>query len=180
MKATLVAILFCAAAHCARAGESSLTETYQPLNGLGSGEITIAPVTCYDWYSHSGMPTAIRLICVQNIPPTNAPQPVGNINLAFECGIKLSASESEPRHVVIVIDCTALQAPEGWDQLQVVGATLECLRLVMGTRLDAAGIEPLFKDTGQEAIRKLIDEFIKHPKDKPFPWEDRKARLTQM
>lgn len=78
---------------------------------------------CHDWYAQSGMPTPVRLICVQNVPPTNAPQPVGNINLAFEAGIKVSATEEEPGRIVIIIDCTTLRAPVGWDQLQIVGAT---------------------------------------------------------
>ena len=52
-------------------GESSLTITYQPLDGLGSGEIVISQVTCHDWHSHSGTATAIELISVSNVPPTN-------------------------------------------------------------------------------------------------------------
>ncbi len=45
----------------------------------------------------------------------------------------------------------------------------------MGARLNEASIQPVMKGAEQEAIRKLIEEFIKHPKDKPFPWQDRKS-----
>jgi hypothetical protein len=175
LKTTIPTILICIAARLSFGGESNLTQTYQPLDGLGSGEIEIAPVMCHDWYSHSGFPTAIKLIGAKNIPPTNAPQPVGNINLAFESGITLSCSEEAPGRIVIIIGCDALHTPQGRDELQIVGATLECLRLVAGDRLNQMTIQAAVKPAGQEAIKKLIDDFIKHPKDKPFPWNGRKA-----
>ena len=73
MKLSFAVILLATATVALFAGESVITQTVQPLDGLGSGEIVIAPVMCHDWYSHSGLPTAIGLISAKNIPPTNAP-----------------------------------------------------------------------------------------------------------
>ena len=46
----------------ARAGESMLGTTFQPLDGLGSGTIRIVEVTCHDWYGMSGQSSSIGLI----------------------------------------------------------------------------------------------------------------------
>ena len=175
VKPTLCIIIVCAAFRAVFGGESSLTQTYQPLDGLGSGEIVIAPVMCHDWYSHSGFPTAITLIGAKNVPPTNAPQAIGNINLAFEAGIKLSYAEDTGGRMTITIDFQTLQVPRGREELQLVAVTLECLRLVVGERLDQMSIRASLKSSGQEHLRQLLEEFIKHPKKKPFPWRERKA-----
>lgn len=55
MKRSVTISVLIAMTLAALGGESSLTITYQPLDGLGSGEITITQVTCHDWYSHSGL-----------------------------------------------------------------------------------------------------------------------------
>ena len=62
MKRTIVISILLAMPRVIFGGESPLTTTYQPLDGLGSSEIAIVQVTCHDWFSHSGQPTAIGLI----------------------------------------------------------------------------------------------------------------------
>jgi hypothetical protein len=145
----------------------------QPLDGMGSGEIIIAPVMCHDWYAHSGLPTAIGLITAKNIPPTNAPKPAGDINIASASGLVLSFGEDLSRRGVVTLDCRALRVPQqfGCTESQAVGATLECLRQVAGSKLDAMTVKAMLKPKGQEAIQKVFDAFIKHPKDQPFPWK---------
>src|SRR5688572_21764019 len=91
MKHALTVSALIATTACLLGGESSLTTTYQPLDALGSGSIRISQVTCHDWYSHSGQPTAIDLISARNVPPTNNPQKAtDDLNLASVCGIRFS------------------------------------------------------------------------------------------
>ena len=169
------ALTFLALAASARllAGESTLTQTFQPLDGLGSGEVVIAPVMCHDWSSHSGFPTAIGLITAKNIPPTNAPMPIGDINIASASGLILLVSEDAAGRTVITLDCRALRVPQQFacTELQAVGATLECLRQVAGQKLDTMTIKATLKPDGQEAVQKLVDDFIKQPKHTPFQWK---------
>jgi hypothetical protein len=169
---TLTSLLLAAAA-IVFAGESTLTQTMQPLDGMGSGEVIIAPVMCHDWHAHSGLPTAIGLITAKNIPPTNAPKPVGDINIASASGLVLSFSEDPAGRGVVTLDCRVLHIPQqfGCTELQAVGATLECLRLVAGPRLDTMTITATLKPDGQEAIQKLVASFNKQPKDRPFQWK---------
>ena len=173
MKTSALTSLVLAVAAQLFAGESSLTQTIQPLDGLGSGEVIIAPVMCHDWYSHSGLPTAIGLITAKNIPPTNAPKPVGDINIASASGLTLSFAEDSAGRGVVTLDCRALHVPQQFSctELEAVGATLECLRQVAGPKLDTMTITATLKPRVQEAIQKLVATFTKHPKDKPFQWK---------
>jgi hypothetical protein len=150
-----------------------LTQTIQPLDGMGSGEIVIAPVMCHDWNALSGLPTAIGLIAAKNIPPTNAPKPVGDINIASGCGLALSYDEDSTGRGIVTLDCRALRVPQQFSctEIQAVGATLECLRQVVGPKLDQMTLRATLKPNGQESIQKLVDTFIKHPKKEPFPWK---------
>jgi hypothetical protein len=164
----IVSFLLVALAY-ARGGESMLTQTYQPLDGLGSGGIQIAPVICYDWNALSGMPTAIGLITAKNIPPNNSSKPVDDINLASASGLRFSVTE-EGRKTVVIIDCTGLHSNtfNSSSEEQVLRATLECLRLVEGKRLDQMILRSVLKPVGQEVIGDMITEFINHPKDREF------------
>jgi hypothetical protein len=173
MKLRIALLLVVAAVAQSLAGESALTQTVQPLDGLGSGEIVIAPVMCHDWSSHSGMPTAIGLITAKNIPPTNAPKPVEDINIASACGLVLTYAEDKERRGVVTLDCRALRIPLylGCTELEAVGVTLECLRKVAGANLNKMTIVATLKPDGQETIGKLVEAFKKHAKDQPFPWK---------
>ncbi len=148
-----------------------LTQTFQPFDG--PGQIQIVPVMCYDPKALSGLPTGIELITAKNIPPTNAPGPVADFNVASTSGIKLSYSEDRPSHGVVTIDCTNLHKAESMicTEEQAVRATLECLRRVVGKRLNGMTITAKFKPSGQEDIRKIVAAFTKHPMNKEFPWK---------
>jgi len=173
MKTLLNSSLVFAAAARLFAGESMLTQTIQPLDGLGSGEVVIAPVICHDWIAFSGFPTAIGLITAKNVPPTNAPKPVDDINIASASGLVLSFTEDSAGKGVVTLDCRALRIPQrlSCTELQAVGATLECLRQVAGPKLNAMTLTATLKPTGQEAIQKRVEAFIQQPKDKPFQWK---------
>ena len=135
--------------------------------------IQIAPVMCHDWNSHAGWFSAIGLITVRNIPPTNAPKPVEDINLASVFGLKLYYTEDASGHATVTINCTALQQPQhvsATDQ-QTLRATLECLRRVAGEHIHTLHIAYRLKPSGQERLRDIMEAFIKHPKDQPFPWQ---------
>lgn len=153
------------------AGESMLTQTFQPFDG--PGQIQIVSVMCYDPKALSGLPTGIELITARNIPPTNAPGPIGDFNIASTSGIKLSYSGGRSSHGVVTIDCTNLHVTDSMmaTEPQIVKATLECLRRVAGQRLNSMTITPRFKPSGQEEIRRIVAAFTKHPMNKEFPWK---------
>jgi len=140
---------------------------------MASGKIEIAPVMCHDWYAFSGFPTAIGLITAKNVPPTNAPKPIEDINVASACNLSFTVNEDATGRLVVTLDCRNLKVPQrfGCTELQAVGATLESLRLVAGAKLDLMKIEIQLKPKGQEEIQKLVAAFIKHPKDKAFLWK---------
>jgi hypothetical protein len=84
--ASIVSIIM--AAGIVIAGESALTTTYQPLDGLGSGVVTVVQVTCHHWNAMSSVGSAIDLIDVRNVPPTDNPtQATQDLNLASRCGL---------------------------------------------------------------------------------------------
>lgn len=173
MKAPIAILLIWSACSRLTAGESGLTQVFQPLDGLGSDAIQIAPVMCHNWHSHAGWFSAIDLIAAPNIPPTNAPKAVDDINLASAFGLKLRYTEDASAHGTVTIDCTSLQKPQraSCTEEQAVRATLECLRRVAGDRIHSLRIEYRLKASGQEELRQIIEAFIKHPKDQPFPWQ---------
>ncbi len=150
-----------------------LTQTMQPLDGLASGEIVIAPVMCHDWNALSGWPTAIGLITAKNIPPSSAPKAVEDINIASACSLVLSYEEDAAGRGTVTLDGRALRVPQRFScsEVQAVGATLECLRQVVGPKLDQMTIKARLNPTGQEALQKCVDAFIKHPKQEPFRWK---------
>jgi hypothetical protein len=86
--------------------------------------------------------------------------------LASLCGLSLWAADSSAGRITITLDC---RTPEihrhlAWTESQVITATLECLRRVAGDELDVTPIETMFKPKGQEAIKKLVETFIRRSK----------------
>ena len=155
------------------AGEALLTRSYQPLDGLESGKTEVSPVVCVDWYGTSGYPNAIVFITHPNSPISNAPEPVGDLNLASRYGLEFKVVADAEQQFIAILDCTSLKIT-GNDELgeaTLVGATLECLRRTMGDKIGSILIEIRLKPEGQEELRKVFDAFMAHPKAKPFPWK---------
>jgi hypothetical protein len=77
------------------ASESALVRVYQPLDGLGSGEVIIMPVAGHINFGTSGFPFEIGLVAAKNIPPTDAKEPLDDHNVASVAGIKITIGEDE-------------------------------------------------------------------------------------
>lgn len=155
------------------AGESSLTMTYQPLDGLGSSTIHIIQVACHDWYSHSGYPTAIGLISAPNVPPTNNPkEATEDLNLASSCGLRFGASDiGDPKAPLkITMDASKFEIPRRFehDRVQVLRACLECLRLTLPDKLRATPLTLVCAESNREWMTKIISEFNTHDRSIPF------------
>jgi hypothetical protein len=162
----LAALLWMACAVFSRAGESGLTKTYQPLSGLGDDRIEIASVSCHDWYAQGSSMTAFGLISARNIPPTNAPRAIEDINMASIFGLRVDAIEKERGAHVVILNCLGLRLDHDYEPL--VYATLECVRRVAAERGIRVRVEGTLKLKGQEGIRTIIDQFNAHPKEKEF------------
>lgn len=157
----------------ASAGESALTVTFQPLDGLGSGEITIASVTCHDWSAHSGMATAIDLISAKNVPPTNNPkQATADLNLASVCGVGFGASDiGDPRAPLeLIMDVTEFDPSRGggYQREQIIRASLECLRRCLPEKLRGTPVTLRAKPEDKAWIEGIVREFNAHDRGKVF------------
>jgi hypothetical protein len=157
----------------AAANEPRLVLTYQPLDGQGSGEVEICPVTCHDKHGHSSFPNEIPLITAKNIPPNNSSVELDDHNIANRAGIKLSLNEDEAGKLRVQLDLTGVAVDENFicTEKEIVGATLECMRRAVGAKLDRIKIDVKTKPSGQEELKNLVASFIKHPKKKPFRWK---------
>jgi hypothetical protein len=137
---------------------------------MESGELVVAPVMCYSHNTHAGWHQAIRFITAKNVPPSLSDDSIGDMNVASLCGLSLWAAGGSAGRITITLDCRTLESPRHlvYTESQVVTATLECLRRVAGDKLDVTPIETMFKPKGQEAIKELVEAFVRHPKDKEF------------
>lgn len=154
-------------------GESSLTITYQPLDGLGSGEITISQVTCHDWYSQSGTATAIGLISAPNVPPTNNPEKATeNLNLASACGVQFYASDiGDPKAPLeLTMDVTKFVIPKrfGHSRENIIRSCLECLRLCLPEKLRDTPVTLKAADSDKPWLLEIVREFNAHDRRKVF------------
>lgn len=154
----------------ALAGESALTKTYQPLEGLGNVKIHIVEVTCHDWYGHGSQPTAIGLISARNVPPTNNPKEAKeDLNLASLCGLRFSAGDIEFTEEV-TLDATAFKiTPElGYPREDVLKASLECLRRCLPPKLMKTPLTLKTSKEHQGWMGKIIAGFNAHDRKKVF------------
>lgn len=171
MKRSLAIPLLFAMKIAALGGESSLTVTYQPLDGLGSGEITISQVTCHDWYSHSG--SAVGLISAPNIPPTNNPKDATeNLNLASVCGVRFVASDlGDPEAALeLTLDATGFAIPKRFDHPRenIIRSCLECLRLCLPEKLRQTAVTLKAGDSDKPWLLEIVREFNAHDRKKVF------------
>lgn len=154
------------------AGESALTTTFQPLDGLGAGGIRICPVACHDWYSHGSELTAIGLICAPNVPPTNNPQQAKeNLNAAARFGLKLGSDDGQNGgSPALTLDATSFRVPEGYGRWKepVIRATLECLRRCLPENLRSTPVALKAGEADQAWIGAIVKEFNGHDRGKVF------------
>jgi hypothetical protein len=155
------------------AGESSLTLTFQPLDGLGSGEITISSVTCHDWYSHSGQATAIGLISAPNIPPTNNPkEATENLNIASVCGVHFYTSDiGDPKAALeLTMDGTKFVIPGrfGHPREKIIRSCLECLRRCLPEKLSRTPLTLKTSEADKIWMNEIVREFNAHDRKKVF------------
>jgi hypothetical protein len=175
MKALRIPIIGALFMQLAFAGESSLTITYQPLDGLGSDSIQIAQVTCHDWYASSGMPTQIGLISAPNVPPTNnRKEAIEDLNLASVCGVKFETSElGDPKATLgLALDATKFSLPQRFNhpREQILRACLECLRRCLPDKLLKTPVTLKCNDADREWMSKIVTDFNAHDRAKVF-WQ---------
>ncbi len=159
-------------ASAAIAGESALTTTYQPLAGLGSGVVKVVQVTCHHWYANSAG-SAIDLIHVRNVPPTDNPQQAtADLNLASISGIRFSTNDlgaigSEP---FIVLDATKFAHHKSgkYPKEDIVRASLECLRRCLPPQLMTTAVTLKCVDADKVWLSKIVNDFNSAARDQPF------------
>ena len=156
------------------AGESSLTTTYQPLDGLASTRIHIVPVTCHHWFSSSAS-SPVDLIAIPNVPPTDNPgEATENLNLASVYGIKFDTSDlgSRTAPLALTLDASNLRNPDGkrFDHSRetVVRASLECLRRCIPEKLAKTPLTLKANAEDRAWLEKIVAEFNKHDRAKVF------------
>jgi hypothetical protein len=172
MKKILTILPILMAASIAFAGESALTTTYQPLDGLGTGVVTVVQVTCHHWYANS-VGSAIDLIDARNVPPTDNPsEATEDLNLASRCNLRFSTNDLGAKGVVpmIVLDATKLDVSKsgGYPKEDIIRASLECLRRCLPEKLKTTKITLKSRDADKEWLPKIVSEFDSAPRDRPF------------
>lgn len=155
------------------ASEAGLTVTYQPLDGLGAGGVSIAQVTCNDWYCMSGRTTQIDLISAANIPPTNNPNDAKeDLNLASVCHVQFYASDignlQAPKE--LTMDVTNFVIPESISQPRedIIKAALECLRRCLPKELITTPVTLKCKESDKKWLEKIIADFNQQDRKKVF------------
>ena len=154
------------------AGESTLTTTFQPLAGLGSGEVAVVQVTCHHWYANSAS-SPIDLIHLRNVPPTDNPaEATEDLNLASRCGLRITTNDLGAAASVPMILLDASQFDEsksgGYDKEAIIRASLECLRRVLPAKLAATKVTLKSKDADREWLSAIVEQFNSASRDKPF------------
>lgn len=173
IKTIYVAITTCLLiASVAHAGESALTTTYQPLAGLGAGDVKVVQVTCHHWYAH-GSSSPVDLIHLRNVPPTDNPQEATeDLNLSSRCGLKFSINDFRTAGSVpiVLLDATLFDATKsgGYDKEAVIRASLECLRRCLPVKWATTKVSLRCKDADKEWLVSIVSQFNKAPKDKVF------------
>lgn len=173
MKSIFILSLFTALTRVLFGGESALTVTYQPLDGLGSVRVVISQVTCHDWYSHSGAATAIGLISAPNVPPTNNPEKATeDVNLASICKVHFEASDigNPSAPLGLTMDLTKFSIPENIGQTaeEIIRSSLECLRRCLPAKLRNTALTFKSKDSDRAWVDVIVREFNVHKRHKVF------------
>ena len=169
MKLTYIVAVCLAVCLPAVGGESALTRTFQPVDGLGAGVVRIIPVVCWDWYAMSGQPTAIPLITAPNKPPTNAPEAITDWNLASRSGIRLTVGDFD-QNPSVILDATGFNAEHtgGYPKEDVVRATLECLRRVLPEKHRKIRVTLRVSESDSHWVRPIVEKFNTSDRSKAF------------
>jgi len=163
-------LLILAAALPLPGGESVLTTTFQPLDGLGSGTIVIVPVTCRNWHGMSGQPARIGLIAAPNVLPGNAPaEAAADLNLASVCGLRFACSDVEAARE-LTLDATAFAMPTRFVHRRdhIIRACLECLRRCLPDALRDTPVVLKRSAADAEWIDPIMKEFNVHDRRRVF------------
>lgn len=150
-----------------------VTTVPQPLDGFDGDSPVILRVPYVQW--HAPLDFGFLAVTKPFVPPTDAPQPIGDINLASVIGLKtrfeeLEVSESKT-HIRITLDCAGIDETKlgGRDLLEIFSATLECFRQLCPTKGEfIVDFALIARPQGQEALIAKFAEFQKHPKDQVF------------
>ena len=155
------------------AGESSMTMTYQPIDGLGSGKIYIMQVACHDWYSHSGQATQIGLISAQNSPPTNnRKEATEDLNLTSVSGLRFGSSDigDSKAALELSMNATGFAVPKRFNhhREEIIRASLECLRRCLPEQLVKTPVTLRCSDFDKQWMEQIVSEFNAHDRSKIF------------
>jgi hypothetical protein len=168
---TWILVVTCVLAKVLSAGEASLTQTYQPLDGLGSGEIKIVAVTCHHWFSGSAS-SAVNLIAAANVPPTDNPaEAKDDLNLASVFGLKFTTSDLGDAKIPLELnmDVSRCKDPEdSYPPEDVIRASLECVRLAAPEVLARTPLTLIGAKPGHQWIEDIVREFNAHNRKKVF------------
>lgn len=148
----------------ATAGESILTATYQPLAGLGTGEIAIVQVTCHHWHGGGSAGSAVDLIGVRNVPPTDEPKLAKeDLNLASVSGLRFVTSDlgAVGATPFIALDASQFDASmtRGYPKEDIVRAALECLNRCRPEKLADTPVTLRCAPADKSWLGAIVDEF---------------------
>ena len=155
------------------ASEPGFVLTHQPLGGLANGTIRVTPVLGVSKYAYSddhGV-QAICLIHKAYKPPSDLDHPAGDHNLASVFGIRFTLTYQPDARPNVFLDASALIAEDTRRQetrLEVVRATLECLRLSTPAALRDDAVLLKAKEEDRIWLAGLLAEYNNHDKRKPF------------
>jgi hypothetical protein len=150
------------------AGESGLIRTFQPLDGTGTGWISIEQVTCYVSNFHSHQVSPIEYIATKNVPPTNSENPSGDLNLASTSHIYFDCQDSEGKEPKLTMVADHFVAHRGFPREEILRASLECLRRLLPIKLLKTELTFTSSPENREWMNKIVSEFNHFDKSKPF------------
>ncbi|MCX6848135.1 MAG: hypothetical protein NTY98_04380 [Verrucomicrobia bacterium] len=168
MKIFIAAVLGLWMSAAVVAGESGLLRTYQPLDGVESGEIRIEPVTCYSGNLHSDWDLALEYISVKNVPPTRSEKPSGDLNLASTSHLTFDTESQEDKPLKLYMKADEFVVTKAYDREVIVKACLECVRRVLPPKLLKTPLTFSASPENKEWMSKIVDEFNRHDRSKVF------------
>ena len=161
------------------ASEPGFVLTHQPLGNLANGDICVTAVLGVSKYAYSDDygTQAINLIHKPYNPPCDLDEPSGDHNLASTFKIRFAITYQADATPSVVLDASGIIAEDSRrmeSRIDVVRATLECLRLSTPPALRKAAITLKAKKEDGLWLAPLVADYNKHDKSKPFyPKESR-------